>query len=827
MTGQKHYHKTLSDGVDITPAEYEYNTLMRLLGVSVSKHLLDEHFTLIWANEFYYELIGWPKDEYEAAFSNRPDLYYKEDPDEWKKLSETILKALGAGEDGYRLLSRIRRRNGDYVWVQFSTQFADEYIDGYQVAYSVLTNVDDLVKMQKEQSVAYESLPGFVAKYRIENAGGELDLVLLSANGRFLDYFGESGGRGGSPLYRKNIQDNIEIINENRHKMLAGEPLHFNMHVISRAGQPLWLQVNATCIDWQEGQPIYLVIFIDVTDVTELREMQRKLTAQAEALRDALAVAEHANRAKSEFLSRMSHEIRTPMNAIIGMTTIAAAYIEDRKRVEDCLEKIGYSSKHLMTLINDVLDMSKIDEGKLQIVREAFNLETVVEAVTSIVYPQAVEKGLTFTVPLVDIMDTDLIGDELRLNQVLLNLLSNSLKFTPQGGTIRLEIRQLQRTEGRVRLRFTVSDTGIGMSESFLNCIFDPFEQGSAAIGQKYGGTGLGMPITKNLVTLMGGTISVKSRLEHGTTFLVELDFGTPEDEAGRQELKPHALQVLKVLVADDDRDSCVHTSLLLQNLGIESEWVQTGRECIDKVCTAHQTGEDYDVCLVDWRLPDIDGIEVTRRMREAVGDDTLIIIITAYDWGAIEKNARAAGANAFPAKPIFASTLYNALLSVTGIEKAVMRPVRDSSLLRPDLAGHHVLLVEDNDINREIGVELLKMTDITVDCAKDGREAVDRFLTDGDRYDLILMDVQMPVMDGYLATETIRHSDHPKAATIPIIAMTADAFHEDVVRASESGMNGHLAKPIDPELLYQALADKFGRIPDNCTAADAKMPLA
>ncbi|BDF32128.1 hypothetical protein CE91St62_02010 [Lachnospiraceae bacterium] len=808
MAGQNHYHEPLPGDAGITHAEYEYNTLMRLLGVSVSKHLLDEHFTLIWANEFYYELIGWPKDEYVAAFNNRPDLYYKEDPDEWKKLSETVLNALGAGEDGYRMLSRIRRRNGDYVWVQFSTQFAEEYIDGYQVAYSVLTNVDDVIKMQKEQSVTYESLPGFVAKYRIDGAGDQLELELLSANGRFMDYFGESGNRGGSPLYRKNIQDNIEIINENRQKMLAGEPLHFTMNVLSRDNQSLWLQVNATCVDWQEGKPIYLVIFIDITDVTELREMQRKLTAQAEALKDALAVAEHANRAKSDFLSRMSHEIRTPMNAIIGMTTIAAAYIEDRKRVEDCLEKIGYSSKHLMTLINDVLDMSKIDEGKLQIVREAFNLETVVESITSIVYPQAVDKGLIFTVPLVNITDTVLIGDELRLNQVLLNLLSNSLKFTPEGGTIRLEIRQLRRTEGRVRLRFTVSDTGIGMSEAFLNSIFDPFEQESAVIGQKYGGTGLGMPITKNLVTLMGGTISVKSRPEHGTTFLIELDFDLKECDADKREQKPHALQVLKALIADDDRDSCVHTSLLLQNLGIESEWVQTGRECVEKVCTAHHSGEGYDVCLVDWSMPDIDGVEVTRRMRDIVGSDRLIIIITAYDWGAIEKRARAAGANAFLAKPIFASTLYDALLSVTGIEKAVMLPNRASSLLRPDLAGHHVLLVEDNDINREIAVELLKMTDISADCAIDGREAVDKFLAGGDRYDLILMDVQMPVMDGYLATETIRQSDHPLAATIPIIAMTADAFHEDVVKATESGMNGHLAKPIDPELLYQTLAD-------------------
>lgn len=814
MTEQKCDNKPGTGTTGITPAEYEYNTLMHLLGVSVSKHLLDEHFTLIWANEFYYDLIGWPKDEYEAAFHNRPDLYYKGDPDEWSKLSETVLQALNTGQDGYKLLSRIRRKNGDFVWVQFSTQFAGEYINGYQVAYSTLTNVDDLVKMQKEQSVTYESLPGFVAKYRIDNTDGELDLTLLSANCRFQEYFGNDSGRGESPLYRKNIQDNIEIINEQKDKMLAGEPLHFTMHVNSRDGQALWLQVNATCIDWQEKRPVYLVIFIDITDVTELREMQRKLTAQTEALKDALSVAEHANRAKSDFLSRMSHEIRTPMNAIIGMTTIAAAYIEDRERVEDCLEKIGYSSKHLMSLINDVLDMSKIDAGKMQIAHEAFNLETTVESVTSIVYPQAAEKGLTFTVPLKDLKNTVLTGDGLRLNQVLLNLLSNSLKFTPEGGTIRLEIRQLRNKAGKVRLRFTVSDTGIGMSEEFLQHIFDPFEQESAATGKKYGGTGLGMPITRNLVTLMGGTISVRSKPGLGTTFIIELDFDLPDGETDTKDQKPTALQSLKVLVADDDRDSCIHVSLLLKNLGIESDWVQTGRECVEKVCDAHQAGEDYDVCLVDWRMPDIDGIEATRRMRECVGAETLIIIVTAYDWGTIEKNARAAGANTFLSKPIFASTLYNALLSVTGIEKAVLIPGSGKSFRRPELSGRHVLLVEDNDINREIAVELLKMADILVDHAKDGREAVNKFMNSGDVYDLILMDVQMPVMDGYEATRSIRSSGHPKALTIPIIAMTADAFHEDVVRASESGMDGHLAKPIDPELLYQTLADKLSEHP-------------
>ena len=329
----------------------------------------------------------------------------------------------------------------------------------------------------------------------------------------------------------------------------------------------------------------------------------------------------------------MSHEIRTPMNAILGMTTIAAAYIDDQKRVEDCLEKIGYSSKHLMALINDVLDMSKISEGKVRIAQETFNLETVVESISSIIYPQADAKGLIFTVPLIDLSETVMIGDSLRLNQILLNLLSNALKFTPAGGTIRLEIRQLQRTEDRMRLRFTVSDTGTGMSGKFLDRLFVPFEQENLGAGQTLGGTGLGMPITKNLVTLMGGTITVKSEVGKGTVFTVELDFQTPPDKDRVIPQKQHELESLKVLIADDDRDSCIHASLMLKKMGILSDWVLTGQECVNRIRESHQSGTDYDVCLADLKMPDIDGVEVARRVRAEVGPETTIIIITAYDW--------------------------------------------------------------------------------------------------------------------------------------------------------------------------------------------------
>ena len=807
--GQEKESAAGSSSQDILAAGYEYNTLMHLLKVSVSKHLLDEHFTLIWANEFYYDLIGWPKEEYEKAYHNRPDLYYQSDPSLWTELTETVLAALNAGEGGYQLVTRMRRRNGDFVWVQLSTQFAREYINGYQVAYSVMTNIDNLVKIQKEQSVTYESLPGFVAKYRIDP---DMNLTLLSANARFMEYFGEEGES--SPLYQRNIDVNMEIILKYGEEIRKGAPVHFVISVKARSGQNMYLQVNATCVDWQNGSPVYLAIFIDITDVTELREMQKKLTEQAEALKDALAVAEHANQAKTDFLSRMSHEIRTPMNAILGMTTIAAAYIDDQKRVEDCLEKIGYSSKHLMALINDVLDMSKISEGKVRIAQETFNLENVVESISSIIYPQADAKGLIFTVPLIDLSETVMIGDSLRLNQILLNLLSNALKFTPAGGTIRLEIRQLQRTEDRMRLRFTVSDTGTGMSGKFLDRLFVPFEQENLGAGQTLGGTGLGMPITKNLVTLMGGTITVKSEVGKGTVFTVELDFQTPPDKDRVIPQKQHELESLKVLIADDDRDSCIHASLMLKKMGILSDWVLTGQECVNRIRESHQSGTDYDVCLADLKMPDIDGVEVARRVRAEVGPETTIIIITAYDWTNVEVRAREAGVDMFLTKPVFASTLYNALLSVTGIDRAVRVPAEKNH--RPELAGHHVLLAEDNDLNREIAVELLQMIGITVDWAENGRAALDKFLADGDTYDLILMDVQMPVMDGYQATAAIRSSGHERAGTIPIIAMTADAFHEDIVKAETAGMNGHLAKPIDPELLYETVAEYL-----TCVAED------
>lgn len=546
------------------------------------------------------------------------------------------------------------------------------------------------------------------------------------------------------------------------------------------------------------------IVFLTITSNIAEQKNIRNMKARELELQDALLAARKANNAKKDFLSRMSHEIRTPMNAIIGMTAIAGSHLEDRGRVEDCLSKIAFSSRHLLSLINDILDMSKIEAGKLTIGHEAFRLPQLTEAVISVAYPQAKGQGKIFKCSISDVTHEIFVGDFLRVNQILLNLLSNAIKFTPQGGTIRLEIKQVERKNGGVFLQFVVSDTGIGMSEEFLEHLFLPFEQADNQISQKYGGTGLGMAITHNLVDLLGGSIQVKSKPQEGTTFTVQLPFDLP---AEAMEQRKWQLDTLKVLVVDDEEDVCIHATLLLKRMGILSHYLKSGQEAVKAVLEAHETGTDYDVCIIDWQMPDMDGVKVTRQIREKLGPDTLIIIISAYDWSEIEEEARLAGANAFIAKPLFQSTLYNVLVSAFGAAPSQPSCEEKSEVERDIFTGKRFILAEDNALNQEIAVELLSMTGAVIDCATNGEEAVKRFeVSPAGYYDLILMDVQMPIMDGYAATRQIRAGSHPDAGRIPILAMTANTFTEDVDAAFAAGMNGHIAKPIELKILYRTI---------------------
>lgn len=528
-----------------------------------------------------------------------------------------------------------------------------------------------------------------------------------------------------------------------------------------------------------------------------------ELKRQQKILQDALLVAQKANDAKRDFLSRMSHEIRTPMDAIIGMSAIAFNYLDDKKRTADCLSKITFSSKHLLMLLNDVLDMSKIENGKLNIRQELFDLKNLVTSLADINYGLATAKGLSFEIVISGFKDELLLGDSMRVNQILLNLLSNAIKFTPKGGSVKLEIRMLRSASDKIWLRFIVKDSGIGMKKEFLEHLYEPFEQADNGIARKYGGTGLGMAITKNLVAIMDGTIEVESQEGAGTTFMVDLPFGVSKvDKKTAAEMEE-----MRVLVVDDDNDTCEHAVVLLKGMGVNVDWALNGFEAIEKVRSAcEDDGRCYDVCFIDWCMPELDGIETARRMRRYVGPDVLIIIISAYDWSGIEEQAKAAGVNAFIAKPFFASNLYNTLLTVSRKPELGFSAVGNKETY--DFGGKKVLLVEDNELNMEIASELLKFVNLQVEHAENGKVAVDIFRNSKEKeYALIFMDIQMPLMNGYDAARCIRSSEHPAAGTIPIIAMTANAFNDDVQAAFDAGMNGHLAKPIDVEVLYKTIA--------------------
>ena len=527
------------------------------------------------------------------------------------------------------------------------------------------------------------------------------------------------------------------------------------------------------------------------------RMSRRQLAAVEKAQRE----AERANRAKSEFLSNMSHDIRTPMNAIVGMTAIASANMDNREQVASCLRKISLSSKHLLGLINDVLDMSKIESGKLTLNLDAVCLREAVEGIVSIIQPQVKSRKQSFDVFIQNIRRENVLCDGVRLNQVLLNLLSNALKFTPEGGRITMTVSQEDspRGEGFVRTHFIVQDTGIGMSEEFQKKIFDSFAREDSTRVQRTEGTGLGMAITKYIVDEMQGTITVASQRDKGSCFHVTLDLENASDTEGEMRLPPWDM-----LVVDDDEPLCRSAADSLGEIGVRAEWALSGGQALALAQERRRQGRDYHVILLDWKLPGMDGIETARQLRRAIGDHVPILLISAYDWSDIEALARQAGISGFMAKPLFKSTLYHGLLRFAGDEPAQQEEPQEAAL---DFTGIRILVAEDNELNWEIASELLSSYGFQLDWAENGRQCVDRFSASqpGD-YALILMDLRMPVMNGYDATAAIRALDRPDSRSIPIIAMTADAFSEDIHRCLACGMNAHIAKPLDMRELLRLL---------------------
>ena len=538
------------------------------------------------------------------------------------------------------------------------------------------------------------------------------------------------------------------------------------------------------------------------------KEQEKKYQTQLEEQNRKLEIAlQHegaANRAKREFLFNMSHDIRTPMNAIIGFTSLAATHIDNREQVLDYLKKISTSSQHLLSLINDVLDMSRIESGKVKIEEKAVHLPDLVHDVRSIIQPNVAAKRLSLFIDTMDIEDEDIITDPLRLNQILLNILSNAIKFTPTGGMISIRIAQKNGApKGCVCYEFRIKDNGIGMSEEFQKHIFEEFSREESSTVSGIQGTGLGMSITKNIVDLMGGTIALTSEPGKGTEFIVTLCFTRSGQKAEPKQLPQ--LEGLRALVADDDTNTCLNVSTMLSKIGMRPEWTISGKEAVIRTKYAVEQGDEFSVYIIDWLIPDMNGIEIVRQIRKVIGNRCPIIILTAYDWADIEDEARAAGVTAFCEKPLFLSELRRVLAEPFRAEPA-SKPAQPTAA---DLKGKKLLLVEDNELNREIALEILKEAGFVVDTAEDGAVAVQKIKQAAPgQYDLILMDIQMPNLDGYEATRQIRALPDAEKANIPIFAMTANAFEEDRQNALEAGMNGHIAKPLDVPHLLRVLAD-------------------
>lgn len=705
-----------------------------------------------------------------------------------------------------------RKKNGEEAWINVIMERLVNS-NGLEVIQAVFTDVTQYVRMEQEQEQesllenrslraaicsAYPLIISLnLTKDTYDCFVDEQSLYTLPKKGKYSS-LAELCMQGIYETYREDFAAAFERQNALGHFADGDREIYMELQQSGDDGVYHWLALHMIYVENPFNDDVHAIVLAKTLD-TQRQEQAR----QEQLLRDALASAKAASRAKSDFLSRMSHDIRTPMNAIIGMNTIGQLKINDTKCVKDCFQKIDASAKFLLSLINDILDMSKIETEKMEIAHEVFDFGSFADEINKIIYSQAVEKRISYEMRHKEPLESHYIGDCLRLKQILMNLLSNSLKFTPSGGSICVDISEIKRTNGYAYIQFVVSDTGIGMSEDFMQKIFQPFEQEAPGNARNNVGSGLGLSIVYNLAQLMGGEVSVSSAKNRGTTFTVTVPFElvTQDEEKEWQRKRQNLLKGFQVLVVDDDPAVGRQAADILNDIGAKTTFVDSGFKAVEEVERGIREDWMFDIAMIDWKMPGIDGIETARRIRRLTGPDTMIIIISAYDWSEIEKEAQEAGIDCFIAKPLFRSVIYDAFSRLGEKEKP------EKNTRKMSLEGTRILLAEDNELNQEVAKTLLEMHGAAVDVADNGQAALDCFLKhEAGTYQVILMDIRMPVLDGLEATKRIRAADRSDAGTIPILAMTANAFEKDKKMAYEASMNGYLVKPLDVNVMITEL---------------------
>lgn len=782
-------------------------------------NLKDGSFRLIGIENNYTDYVSFTGDE--LAGSADFDVYFGKymdsviAPDELKEVKSVLNVA------GMRELLKTREQieatfhaveDGRPHTYQYRIVKLKEDKNVPAEAILALRIIDEIIAKEKLHQQELEKRTRELAEYNeiISNAGLGIWFIKLKdgepprmkANDKMLEVLGiEDSSMSEEAIYTywydRIIESDVGSVQESVQKMIDGYFSENTYRWEHPAKGIVYVRCGGTAEKLADGHFVLSGYHADVTAIV-LAEKEQK-----NALADALAVAEHANKAKTTFLNSMSHDIRTPMNAIVGFTALAARYLDDPEQVKVYLNKISTSSSHLLSLINDVLDMSRIESGKVKIDEKEVHLPDIFNDLRTIVQSDVAARNMELFIDTLDVKDEDVICDRLRLNQILLNLMSNALKYSQPGGTVSVRVIQKPGApEGYADFEFRVKDSGIGMSQEFLQHIFEPFERERTATVSGIQGTGLGLAITKNIIDMMGGTITVTSEEGKGSEFTVNLRFRLSSKAVVYEQIEE--LKGVRALIADDDMDTCYSLSKMLEDIGMRPDWTTTGKEAVARTKFAVDRGDEYGVFIIDWLMPDLNGIETVRRIRKIIGNESPIIILTAYDWTDIESEAIEAGVTAFCSKPLFMSELRDVLSKPFKVQDDEDKSEADAV----DFTGKKILLVEDNLLNQEIAVEILQEAGFVVETADDGDVAVNKLrYADSNQYDLVLMDVQMPRMDGYTATREIRTLPDHSIANIPIIAITANAFEEDKKKVIEAGMNGHIAKPIDIPTLMETLA--------------------